>query len=396
MGIIERKKPTDSRVSSTQIYRPQTVFEVKLFEGKPRWLDQPTDLETFMERIDKNGKRIPSKSMLDDKTPPKPLLPRWINNILVIISTVVSTILALLVLVLLTKHFKIKSLLATLVLSTLPPPPEATAFKHDLGQTDLSGHSVLKSLQTQFPKSGLETYTQTPDKLCQNCMIFQRTKQMTKNPVESMDWSKAMASVESKVPAESRKVVCSYPITTMWSNVLGSMVICYAIVRYIKPMTWYRGYKYSRNCTFYLFVFCDHYYSPLKICPLRGHLQNYQVEDSGTDLELTLHKNWIYDTVIISWGDVQVLENEITIKLPRTVSIPLRHKIKNRRMMSFDWDVQYMVKQGPNWYNLTRTYKIKRKVVSFASLNDTDEAETSSLCGKMTVRKKPIVKEVLV
>ena len=106
---------------------------------------------------------------------------------------------------------------------------------------------------------------------------------MTESPVESMDWSKTIASVESKVPAEPRKVVCSYPITTMWSNVLGSMVICYAIVRYIKPMTWYRGYKYSRNCTSYLFIFCDHYYSPLKICPLRGHLQNYKVEDSGTD-----------------------------------------------------------------------------------------------------------------
>ena len=90
-----------------------------------------------MERIDKNGKRIPSKSMLDDKTLPKPLLPRWINNILVIISTVVSTLLVFLVLVLLTKHFKIKSLLATLVLSTLPTPPEATAFKLDLGHTDL-------------------------------------------------------------------------------------------------------------------------------------------------------------------------------------------------------------------------------------------------------------------
>ena len=67
---------------------------------------------------------------------------------MVIISTVVSTLLALLVLVLLTKHFKIKSLLATKVLSTLPPPPEATAFKHDIRQTDLSGHSILKSFQT--------------------------------------------------------------------------------------------------------------------------------------------------------------------------------------------------------------------------------------------------------
>ena len=54
----------------------------------------------------------------------------------------------------LTKHFKIISLLATLVLSTLPPPPEATAYKYDLGQTDLSQNSVLKSFHTQFPKTG--------------------------------------------------------------------------------------------------------------------------------------------------------------------------------------------------------------------------------------------------
>ena len=386
-GLLRERSP-----QTAELVQPKFTDHRQIFEGKPRRIDQPTDLETFMEKIDKTGKRIPSKSMLENKTQSKPLLPRWINNILVILSTVVSTILALLVLVLLTKHFKIKSLLATLVLSTLPPPPEATAFKYDLGQTNLSENSVLKILHTQFPKTGIETYTHVPGKLCENCKIFQRTK----GPVESMNRPKALTSVELKAPAEPRKVVCSYPITTMWSNVLGSMVICYAIVRYIKPMTWYGGYKYSRNCTFYLFIFTDHYYSPLKICPLRGHLQNYKIEDSGTDLELTLHKNWIYDTVNISWGDIQVLENEIPIKLPRTVSIPLRHKIKNRRMMSFEWDVQYMVKQGPNWYNLTRTYKTKRKAVSFANLHDTDEEENSSLCERVTVRKEPIVKEVLI
>ena len=231
------------------------------------------DLEVFMEKIGKNGKRISARNVADDKIPPKPLLPKWINNILVIISTVVSTLLALLVLVLLTKHFKIKSLLATLVLSTLPPPPQATALRHNLGQ--LPGLSELKPLQTYSPNSEIKTYTSTLNNLCQNCRIFQKSKPMTMSPIESMDWSKTMASVESKAPTEPRKVVCSYPITTMWSNVLGSIVICYAIIRYIKPMTWYRGYKYSRNCTFYLFVFCDHYHSPLKICPLRGHLQNY-------------------------------------------------------------------------------------------------------------------------
>ena len=143
-------------------------------------------------------------------------------------------------------------------------------------------------------------------------------------------------------------------------------------------------------------MFCNHYYSPLKIGPLRGHLQNYKIEDSDSDLELNLNKNWIYDTVNISWGDIQVLENQIPIKLPESVTVPLRHKIKNRRMMSFDWEVQYMVKQGPNWYNLTRTFKAKRKAVSFASLDEIDKEETSPLCWKLTVKRKPIVKEVAV
>ena len=390
--LLRERSPQTAELVQPKFTDHRQIFEIKLFEGKPRRLDQPTDLETFTEKIDKNGKKIPSKSMIESKAQTKPILPRGINNILVIISTVVSTLLALMVLVLLTKHFKIKSLLATLVLSTLPPPPEATAYKYDLGQTDLSQNSVLKLFHKQFPKTEIETYTHIPDKLCENCKIIQRLK----GPAKSVNRPNALISVESKAPAEPRKVVCSYPITTMWSNALGSMVICYAIIRYIKPMTWYRGYKYSRNCTFYLFIFTDHYYSPLKICPLRGHLQNYKIEDSGTDLELTLHKNWIYDTVNISWGDIQVLENDIPIKLPRTVSIPLRHKIKNRRMMSFEWDVQYMVKQGPNWYNLTRTYKAKRKAVSFANLHESDEEENSSLCERVTVRKEPIVKEVLI
>ena len=62
--------------------------------------------------------------------------------------------------------------------------------------------------------------------------------------------------------------------------------------------------------------------------------------------------------------------------------------------MSFDWDVWYMVKQGSNCYNLTRTYKDKRKAVSFASLDEIDEVETSSLCGKLA-KRKPIVKRLL-
>ena len=211
----------------------------------------------------------------------------------------------------------------------------------------------------------IPSYTTSFGNIYKNCEKFIEYFPGKNNPNKQNDWTKTIPLVKPDKPEKPKKVVCSYPITTMWSNVLGTVVICYALLRYVRPMTWYRGNKYSRNCTLYLFVFSDHYYSPLKICPLKGHLQNYKIEDSNTDLELNLNKNWIYDTVNISWGDIQVLENQIPIKLVKSVTVPLRHKIKNRWMMSFHWDVQYIVKQGPNWYSLTRTYKAKGRQSHF-------------------------------
>ena len=105
------------------------TFDVRIFEGNQKRLDQPIDLEVFMKKIDKNGKRIPIRSETENNTPPKPLLPRWLNNILVIVCTVFSTLLTPVMLLLLSKHFKMKSLIASLVLAVLPHPPEATALK---------------------------------------------------------------------------------------------------------------------------------------------------------------------------------------------------------------------------------------------------------------------------
>ena len=138
---------------------------MSLFEGKKKRLDQPTD---FMERIDKNGKRIPTKNETEGSVPPKPLLPQWLNNILVIICTVFSTLLTLVVLLLLKKHFKMKSLIASLVLSTLPPPPEATAMIPPLEQFDLPGLQIrgptfehyLSPEKVTFPPFW-DTYTKT-------------------------------------------------------------------------------------------------------------------------------------------------------------------------------------------------------------------------------------------
>ena len=92
-----------------------------------------------MERIDQNGKRIPTRNETENSVPPNPLLTRWLNNILVIVCTMFFTLLTLVV-----KHFKMKSLIASLVIATLPPPSVATTMVPSTGQFDLPGLQILE------------------------------------------------------------------------------------------------------------------------------------------------------------------------------------------------------------------------------------------------------------
>ena len=304
--LLRKRSPQIAEQVQPQFIDHRQTFDVRLFEGKQKRLDQPTDFEVFMERIDKNGKRIPTRNETENSVPPKPLLPRWLNNILVIICTVFSTLLTLVVMLLLAKHFKMKSLVAPLVIATLPPPSMAIA--QSTTQLDLPGIQLLGPTLEHYVSPEKMTFFPILGYIYKNCknIVDAFPDNTDPNNLKYDDWTKVTKLVKPDIPESSKKVVCSYPITTMWNNVLGTMLICYALIKYVRPMTWYQGYKYSRNCTFYLFMFCDHCYSPLKICPLRGHLQNYKVEDSGTDLELNLNKNWIYDTVNISWGKYTV------------------------------------------------------------------------------------------
>ena len=191
------------------------TFDVRLYEGKQKRLDQPTDLEVFMERIDKNGKRIPIRSETENSKPPKPLLPRWLNNILVIVCTVFSTLLTLVVLLLMTKHFKMKSLIASLVISTLPPPPEVMAMRHSSGLLELPGISTMEPTL----KYHLNPEIQSPSlgNLYKHCKKFIKYFPEKANPnnLKQNELMKAIALVESDKPERPKKVVCSYPITTM-------------------------------------------------------------------------------------------------------------------------------------------------------------------------------------
>ena len=107
------------------------------------------------------------------------IMPRWLNNVLVMTCTAKTTVLMIVILVLLAKHFKMKALVSILAISSLP---------------------LL---------------------------------------VEVANFTAAIASaLVAPNPAIGTKVVCAYPVAVIWQNILGYLVLAYAIAQYFRPVTW--------------------------------------------------------------------------------------------------------------------------------------------------------------
>ena len=160
-----------------------------LFDPQIGKLDQPVDLERFMETMGTDGQKIPTIEEREAEQPMQKIMPRWLNNILVMTCTAMTTVPMVIILVLLAKHFKM------LAIQTVPPPAEAV------------------------------------------------------NLTAAM-----MSAMIAPNPAIGTKVVCAYPVAVIWQNILGYLVLAYAITQFFRPVTWSKGYKYNNKCALYIFM----------------------------------------------------------------------------------------------------------------------------------------------
>ena len=96
---------------------------------------------------------------------------------------------------------------------------------------------------------------------------------------------------------------------------------------------------------------------------LKGQIHNYRMKYTGEGISLTLVRSWTYDTMTISWGGVLVMDKSDPIQLPATVTVALRHKIMTRRIAQ-QLEVQYMLKQGSSWHDITDYYRARKKAVN--------------------------------
>ena len=318
--MFKKRSPNSASNIQPQYAEEAQTFSVELYDLQIGKLDQPIDPERFMETIDTNGQKISTVEEREAEQPMQKIMPRWLNNVLVMTCTAMTTVLMIIILVLLAKHFKMKALVSMLATQAVLPPAEAV------------------------------------------------------NLTAAM-----MSAMIAPDPAIGTKVVCAYPVAVIWQNILGNLVLIYAITQFFRPVTWCKGYKYNKKCALYMFVYDEDHerYSPLKIMSLKGQMHNYRMKYTGEGISLTLVRSWTYDTMTISWGGVQVMDKSDPINLPATVTVALRHKIMTRRISQQLGEVQYMLKQGSSWHDITDYYRARKKAVNLR-VESGDRGVTSS------------------
>ena len=292
--MFKKRSPNSASNIQPQYAEEVQTFSVDLYDLQIGRLDQPIDLERFMETMDTNGQKISTVEEREAEQRMQKIMPRWLNNVLVMTCTAMTTVLMIIILVLLAKHFKMKALVSMLAIQTVPPPAEAVNLT-----------------------------------------------------------AAVMSAMIASDPAIGTKVVCAYPVAVIWQNILGYLVLIYAIIQFFRPVTWCKGYKYNKKCALYIFVYDEDHerYSPLKIMSLKGQMHNYRMK--------------------------QVMDKSDPINLPVTVTVALRHKIMTRRIAQQLGEVQYMLKQGSSWHDITDYYRARKKAVNLRVESD-DRGVTSS------------------
>ena len=103
-------------------------------------------------------------------------------------------------------------------------------------------------------------------------------------------------------------------------------------------------------------MYNNHFYVPIKLRRLTGHMNMYRLTNAIGPGRLSYTKALLWDTLHFDWSDCYLYMNSQYIQLPTSVTIPLSDKIRARRMfVKDDLDLQFMIKQGNNWYCLNNS-----------------------------------------
>ena len=227
----------------------------------------------------------------------QPISSRFVLNIITVVASMLVCICVVVMLVIVIKQAKLQSLVSSLGLIHLIPPMKAYYLPEIITQSTEAPYYLAQSMS-------------------------------------------------------SERVICSHPLLTAVGSAIAIFGALSALYQVFRSMSWYRGYKNSRCCTLYFFLYHSDYYAPLRIKSLAGHMHMYKMENMLLPKQIILQRNYLWDTVTINWDDVCIRKHEAPVAMPITVTVPLPHKIKTRNIMRSEFNIQVTLKQGNDWVNI--------------------------------------------
>ena len=123
--MFKKRSPNSASNIQPQYAEEVQTFSVDLYDPQIGKLDQLVDLESFLKTMGTYGQKIPTVEEREASKPMQKIMPRWLNNVLVMTCTAMTTVLMIIILVLLAKHFKMKALISMLAIQTVLLPVEA-------------------------------------------------------------------------------------------------------------------------------------------------------------------------------------------------------------------------------------------------------------------------------
>ena len=81
--MFKKRSPNSASNIQPQYTEEVQTFSVDLYDPQIKKLDQPVDLENFMETMGTYGQRIPTPEEREPSQPMQTIMPRWLNNVLV-------------------------------------------------------------------------------------------------------------------------------------------------------------------------------------------------------------------------------------------------------------------------------------------------------------------------
>ena len=340
----------------------EQTFDVRLFDDDKDPLNTATDMLCMINKMDEDGKKRDKKKAksedLSDGVEMKVLLPKFLANILIVVCSMLSTLATVVVILILVEYCKMSSILATLVIeSQLPPPAPATLQPPGpVGIMVIACCTLIDGLQAtgtvdNMPQNSFEGLARAVERCEQFMTLFNKVYN------DSAQIPPMGPLVQVQEISETPEKPCGnqlFPWLSFLNIILATIMLGHGLYRLCRPLTWYYDYEFKRCCSLYLFMYDGDNYTPIKVKTLRGHMNCYKIEDNRKDVILTLNKNWIFDTVSINWNGVKILDEDEPIPLPSSVPILLKHKVKTRNILSQDYEIQYSIKQGTNWLNMTK------------------------------------------